>query len=102
MFSYHAKFAPPEQLCSLEEDCRAGTLGCVDCKKLCAANISRELAPLIERRRYYETNLELVKDILFEGEVKARLIANHTMQEVRTAMRLGDTTASTHHGQAKC
>jgi tryptophanyl-tRNA synthetase len=102
VFSYHAKFAPPEQLCTIEEDCRAGTLGCVDCKKLCAANISRDLAPLIEKRRYYEMHIDLLKEILFEGEVKARLIANHTMQEVRTAMRLGETTISTHHGQAKC
>jgi len=100
VFSYHAKFAPPEQLCAIEDDCRAGTLGCVDCKKLCSANISMELAPLLEKRRYYEMNLSLVKDILFDGEIKARRIANHTMQEVRTAMRLGETISSTLYGQA--
>jgi tryptophanyl-tRNA synthetase len=92
VFSYHAKFSSPEQLSSIEADCRAGSLGCVDCKKLCAANISLELAPLIEKRQYYQSHMDLVKSILLEGEVKAKVIANHTMQEVRTAMKLGETT----------
>ena len=91
VFSYHGKFASPEQLRSLDADCRAGSLGCVDCKKLCAANISQELAPLIEKRRYYESHLDLVKNILLEGEAKAKVIAHETMQEVRCAMKLGET-----------
>ena len=102
VFSYHAKFAPPDQLFTIEEDCRTGKLGCVDCKKLCASNISKELAPLIEKRHFYTMHIDLVKDILFDGEVKARMIANHTMQEVRTAMKLGEITSVNHHGQAKC
>lgn len=97
VFSYHKKFSAQEQLASIEIDCRAGSLGCVDCKKLCASNISRELAPLIEKRRYYEANMDLVKEILFEGEKKAKVIACQTMQEVRAAMKLGETTCGNHH-----
>ncbi len=97
VFSYHKKFATQEQLESIEVDCRAGSLGCVDCKKLCAGNISRELAPLIEKRRYYEANMDLVKEILLEGEMKAKVIACQTMQEVRAAMKLGETTCGNHH-----
>ena len=63
----------------------------MDCKKLCAANISLELAPLIEKRRYYESQMDLVKNILLEGEAKAKVIARNTMQEVRAAMKLGET-----------
>ena len=96
VFSYHKKFATQEQLGTIENDCRAGSLGCVDCKKLCACNISQELSPLIEKRRYYESNMELVKEILFEGEIKAKVIARQTMQEVRAAMKLGETTCSNH------
>lgn len=96
VFSYHKKFTPEEQLCSIESDCRAGSLGCVDCKKLCAANIAQELAPLIEKRRYYEAHMELVKEILLDGEARAKVIAGQTMQEVRAAMRLGETTCSNH------
>ncbi len=97
VFSYHKKFATQEQLESIEVDCRAGSLGCVDCKKLCASNISRELAPLIEKRHYYEANMDLVKEILLEGEIKAKIVASQTMQEVRAAMKLGETTCSNHH-----
>jgi tryptophanyl-tRNA synthetase len=94
VFSYHKKFTPGEQLCSIEGDYRAGSLGCVDCKKLCAAHISQELAPLIEKRRYYESHIDLVKEILLDGEARATLIARQTMQEVRTAMRLGESTSN--------
>ena len=90
VFSYHNRFSPPEQLAGIDADCRSGSLGCVDCKKLCAANISLELAPLIEKRHYYESQMDLVKNILLEGEAKAKVIASTTMQEVRTAMKLGE------------
>ena len=89
VFSYHAKFTPSEQRQTIEADCRSGALGCVECKKMCAANISGELAPLIEKRRYYESNPGLVLDILLDGEARARTIARHTMVEVREAMSLG-------------
>ena len=92
VFSYHKKFSAQEQLGNIEHDCRAGSLGCVECKKLCAGNISLELAPLIEKRRYYEANMDLVKEILLDGEMKAKAIACQTMQEVRAAMRLGEAT----------
>ncbi len=90
VFSYHEKFASPEQLSSIEDDCRSGSLGCVDCKKMCASNISQELAPLLEKRRYYELHMDLVTNILFDGESKAKIIARNTMQEVRAAMKLGE------------
>jgi tryptophanyl-tRNA synthetase len=93
VYSYHEKFAPPEQLSEVEAGCRSGSLGCVDCKKMCAANISEALAPLIEKRHYYEAHMDLVKSILLEGESRARVIANETMQEVRTAMKLGVITS---------
>ena len=89
VFSYHAKFTPSEQRQTIEADCRSGALGCVECKKMCAANISGELAPLIDKRRRYESNPGLVLDILLDGEARARTIARHTMVEVREAMSLG-------------
>lgn len=102
VFSYHSKFSSPEQICSIEADCRAGILGCVDCKKACAANIALELAPLLEKRRYFEAHIDLVKNILFEGEKKARIIASQTMEEVRAAMRLGEISGGNQYGTVKC
>jgi tryptophanyl-tRNA synthetase len=89
VFSYHGKFTPQMQRDIIEMDCRSGSLGCVDCKKICAANISHALLPLVEKRRYYEAHIDLVTEILYEGERKAQAIARNTMEEVREAMRLG-------------
>jgi tryptophanyl-tRNA synthetase len=75
----------------VEQGCRSGSLGCVDCKKLCSANISEELAPMLERRRYFEERPDMVREILHEGETKARRIARETMNEVRQAMHLGES-----------
>jgi len=90
VYSYHRRFSTPDRLREIERDCRSGALGCVDCKRMCSEAISRELAPLHERRRQYEENPELVRSILLEGEEKARAIARETMQEVRSAMQLGE------------
>jgi tryptophanyl-tRNA synthetase len=93
IFSYHRKFTPAGQLNCIDRDCRSGGLGCVDCKKLCAENISRELAPIIEKRRHYEERPHAVWEILHEGEARARKVAQITMEEVRTSMHLGETGA---------
>lgn len=88
VFAYHQKFNS-EQTLEIRRDCESGKLGCVDCKKLCAAKISQTLAPHREKRAYYETHLDEVKNILADGEQRARAVAGQTMREVREAMKLG-------------
>jgi tryptophanyl-tRNA synthetase len=55
----------------------------------CAEKISLFLEPIIEKRKYYENNLNIVKEILSEGEQKAKIIAEETMHEVRQKMKMG-------------
>ena len=88
VFSYHKKFTPNE-IPEIEAGCRSGILGCVDCKMKCSANISSFIAPILERRKYYETHLDEVKNILADGEARAKKVAHATMQEVREKMKLG-------------
>lgn len=88
IFSYHKKFNPSE-VEEIESGCRSGQLGCVDCKMKCAAKISSFLSPIIGKRKYYESNPEIVKDILYDGENRGRELAVKTMQEVRNKMNLG-------------
>jgi len=90
VFSYHQKFSSPDDLASVEAGCRSGSLGCVDCKKMCSAAVSEELAPMLEKRRFYEARPEMVRQILHDGETRARSIARQTMTEVREAMNLGE------------
>ncbi|MDX9924709.1 MAG: tryptophan--tRNA ligase [Ignavibacteriaceae bacterium] len=88
VFTYHQKFNPTE-VDEIAANCRSGALGCVECKAKCSAKINEFLAPIIDRRKYYESNLDLVKDILVNGEKIAHQTAHETMVEVRTKMKLG-------------
>ena len=88
VFSFHKKFNA-EEVPEIDEGCRSGDLGCFDCKMKCAAKISDVLAPIIEKRKYYEKNLGEVKEILFDGETRGRKVAVQTMNEVREKMKIG-------------
>ena len=88
VFSYHKKFNPGE-VDEIDRNCRSGALGCVDCKMHCANNISKFLEPIIEKRKYYEDRIDEVKEILHDGENKAKVVAKITMEEVHTKMMLG-------------
>ncbi len=88
IFTYHKKFNTNE-VNDIEINCKSGSLGCVDCKIKCASKINDWLSPIIYKRKYYESNLETVKAILSDGEIKARKVASETMKEVRDKMKLG-------------
>jgi len=88
VFLYHKKFNPTE-VTQIDRDCRSGALGCVDCKSNCAKHIIECLAPLRERRKYYESHTDEVRDILLNGEKRARVVAQKTMIDVREAMGIG-------------
>jgi len=88
IFTYHKKFNPEEVL-SIESGCKSGELGCVDCKLKCAEKINKFLEPIIEKRNYYESNLDKVKDILIDGERRGKIVAEETMNDVHKTMNLG-------------
>lgn len=88
VFTYH-KFYNAEEVPEIEKGCRSGELGCFDCKMKCAAKISESMAPILEKRKYYENHLDEVKDILHNGEQKAKEVATDTMQQVREKMKIG-------------
>ena len=69
--------------------CKAGELGCVDCKKKLTANLNEALAPIRERRVYFEEHPDELDAVLATGADKARAVAAATMAEVRAAMKLG-------------
>lgn len=88
VFSYHKKFNA-ENIAEIDSDCRNGAIGCFDCKMKCAVKISNFLEPIIEKRKYYESRMDEVKDILHDGEKRGRIIAEQTIIEVREKMNLG-------------
>ncbi|MCX6167866.1 MAG: tryptophan--tRNA ligase [Ignavibacteriales bacterium] len=88
VFTYHKKFNLGE-IPEIDTNCRSGALGCVDCKMRCASKINEVLAPILEKRKYYINDINKIKEILNDGESKAKVIAKQTMEEVHQKMKLG-------------
>lgn len=87
VFHYHEAFNS-EESDEIAEKCRAGTIGCVACKRNLAKKLNLFLEPMRERRKKYLENPELVDEILKKGTEKARKEAAETMKKVRNVMKI--------------
>ena len=85
---YHKLFTNPEDVNTVFSECKEGLRGCVACKKQLSKNICDMLAPIKERRAYYEAHPEIVDKILVEGTKKAQKTAQEVMKKVKKAMML--------------
>ena len=88
VFSYHRIFTEKEKTSQIEEDCRSGKLGCVDCKRMLLTNLEAFLKPFREKRKEVERNIDKVEKVFLEGSERARSIAEETMERVRDLMNL--------------
>jgi tryptophanyl-tRNA synthetase len=86
VFDLHKVFSAQEVQAEAAEGCRTAGIGCIQCKGWLADAVVKELAPIQERRRYFEANPDQVAAILEAGNARANLRANQTMQEVRVAV----------------
>ena len=68
------------------EGCTKAKIGCIECKQPVIDAVKAELMPMQERIAKYQSDPELIKQIIFEGSEKARKVAKETMAEVREAM----------------
>jgi tryptophanyl-tRNA synthetase len=88
VFTYHQKFNHSE-VEQIDADCRSGALGCVECKVRVSSKIADRLAPVREKRAYYEHHPDEVREILTDGEARAGKRAAETMADVHRVMALG-------------
>ncbi|MEG0873238.1 MAG: tryptophan--tRNA ligase [Clostridia bacterium] len=88
MVGYYHKLFSKEDINTIFSECRTGSRGCVQCKKQLAQNIIKYLAPIQEKRRYYEQRPELVKEILVTGTNNARKVAKETIKKVKVAVKI--------------
>lgn len=87
VFSYHKIFSKDE-VNNIEEMCKAGQIGCMDCKKQLAGRINTFLEPFRERRVKYTENPSIVEEILRAGTARAKKEGEETMRRVREAMKI--------------
>jgi tryptophanyl-tRNA synthetase len=87
VFAFH-KIYSPALVAVIEKNCRAGQIGCVACKKDLALLVVAALAPIYEKRKYFEKNPEKIETILKAGAAHAQLQARATLAEVKKAVHL--------------
>ena len=84
-----AEFLPDyANLDELKAHYRRGGLGDVKVKKFLNNVMQEELAPIRERRKYWEKNIPEVYDILKRGSEEAQKAAAETLKEVKASMRI--------------
>jgi tryptophanyl-tRNA synthetase len=88
VFDLHKVFSTELIQQGVRQGCTTAGIGCIQCKGWLADAVVKELAPIQERRRYFESHPEEVDAILEKGNTVANARANQTMQEVRMAMGL--------------
>lgn len=88
VYYYHKLVTPDADLKNVCSECKKGDRGCVACKKELIKNLNEFLKPIKERRKQYEENPELVKQILDEGTEVARKRAKENMKKVKEAMKI--------------
>ena len=88
VYYYHKLINNEENINTICSECKQGSRGCVQCKKELIEKMNEFLKPIQEKRKVYEENPELVKEILDKGTKKAQEKAKETMIKVRQSMKI--------------
>ncbi|MDL1969261.1 MAG: tryptophan--tRNA ligase [Deltaproteobacteria bacterium] len=88
VFEFHKLYSDKEIVDTVNKECRAAGIGCVECKKKLSKNLIRALEPIRRKREYYEGKPELLNEIFTAGNSKARKIAQKTMEEVKSVVKI--------------
>jgi len=86
VWQMHKIYSSKDTLNWVAEGCTKAKIGCIECKKPIVNAVTSELAPIQEEIVKYQSNPNLIQEIIFEGSERARAVARATMEEVRDAM----------------
>jgi tryptophanyl-tRNA synthetase len=88
VFQLHKIFSSKEEQQDIAEGCKTAKIGCIDCKKILIKNVFSVLEPIWKRRNEFINNPDILYDIVKNGTIKAKKVANETMELVREAVGL--------------
>jgi tryptophanyl-tRNA synthetase len=86
VFALHQVYSNQEVLDWSTAGCRAGSIGCIDCKQPLIDSINVEQDLIRNRAQQFEEDADLVHAVIQEGSEKARIIARETMEDVKEAV----------------
>ena len=88
IFSIHKFFSTDAQIAEIDAGCRNASMGCVDCKKILAENMTTHFEPIRDRWAELRQQPDQVRAVLERGAARCRELAGETMAEVRQKLGL--------------
>jgi len=88
VWQFHLVYTNDETQKWAQQGCRSAGIGCIECKQPVIDAIQKELAPISERAQVYLDDPTLVRNIIADGNDRARKLASETMRDVRESMGL--------------
>jgi tryptophanyl-tRNA synthetase len=88
VFDLHAIFTPDADRERCAVGCRTAGIGCLDCKDVLLTHMLVALEPIRERRQAFAEKPDRLVEIIHEGSERARGVAQETMREVRSLVKL--------------
>ena len=88
VFALHKLITQEPQLSEIKQGYKQGGLGYGDSKKILLENYLAFIAPMCEKRTYYENNPGIVRQILDQGAQKIQKVVRPKMKEIRQKVGL--------------
>ncbi|HZR69006.1 MAG TPA: tryptophan--tRNA ligase [Burkholderiales bacterium] len=91
VWQFHLVYSDDKTRQWANHGCRTAGIGCLECKQPVIDSVLAELGPMRERAKRYVDDPTLVRNIVADGNEKAKRLAEETMRDVRPAMGLAYT-----------
>ena len=88
LFPMHKIYSTVEMQDDIVASCKKAEIGCGDCKQKLADNLLKSMLPKMEKRKEVAAKPKEVYEILRAGTEKAREVAQVTLLEAKTAMKI--------------
>ncbi len=89
VFEFHKVYTDQATQDEIYQACTTAQIGCVECKQKMAENLVQALAPIREKRAYFEQRPKQVNEMIHTGCEKAENVADAAIEEVRSAVKMG-------------
>lgn len=87
VYSYQ-KIYNHQEVPEIEQSCKTGTIGCMDCKRKLVSSLDNLLGPIRQRRHEIENNEKYINEVIEFGREKAKIKAQINIEKIKEAMNL--------------
>ncbi|MFA6308179.1 MAG: tryptophan--tRNA ligase [Clostridia bacterium] len=87
VFAFHKIFSESD-VPEIKEMCKGGKIGCVQCKKNLYEKMVDYMSPIYEKRQEIIKKPNFIREVVENGNISARKVAEKTISEVRKTMKI--------------